>query len=223
MPLSAAFDYPSQRSGLQFPVEPMLLDTSLLQHLKTVMDAMDEEYLTNAAADLLLLRHPEPLGPELVALGELVTVLRRNGPSWVVSEASLIEFERLNNAKGAQFRQWWYEWADYFNGCLDGGWYPDIDPKPLIVRPLVTVADGQLSFSIEPARWSLSPECVPTFGPFRDAGDRALIRQALRAGLPTILTTDLRSFWRYRRALYPLGIEIWRPTDLWQTFQHRAA
>jgi hypothetical protein len=63
MPLSAAFDYPSQRSGLQFPVEPMLLDTSLLQHLKTVMDAMDEEYLTNAAADLLLLRHPEPLGP----------------------------------------------------------------------------------------------------------------------------------------------------------------
>jgi hypothetical protein len=217
------FDYPSQRWGLQFPAEPMLLDTCVLQHLKLVMDALTEEYVTEEDEERLLRRYPASLGSELVALGDLMTVLQRNGPPWLVAEASLIEFERLDNAKGAELRQWWREWADYFKGCLDEGWYPYIDAESLLIRRSPPEHDGQQSLPIEPARWPLAAECVPTFGPFLDAGDRALIRTALRAGIPTILTTDLNSFWRYRRCLYPLGIEVWRPTDLLKTLQRQAA
>ena len=83
----------------------MLLDTSLLQHLKTVMDAMDGSYLTDAVAATLLRRYAPPLGPELVALGDLVSVMQRNGPPWVVSDASLIEFEQLDSVKGVQLRR----------------------------------------------------------------------------------------------------------------------
>jgi hypothetical protein len=36
------------------------------------------------------------------------------------------------------------------------------------------------------------------------------VRDALRAGIPAILTTDIRSFWARRHALYGYGIEVWR-------------
>ncbi|MBA2360445.1 MAG: hypothetical protein H0V79_05830 [Actinobacteria bacterium] len=39
-------------------------------------------------------------------------------------------------------------------------------------------------------------------GPFGGAGDCALIRDALRAEVPVILTTDLRTFWRHCFWLY---------------------
>lgn len=207
----------------------MLLDTSVLQNLRVVMDVIAdgegfaEGYLTDGDAENLLRRYPLPLGPELVALGDLMMVLERNGPPWVVSEASLIEFEPLHGTKGKQLRQWWSEWADYFDACLDGGWYPGLDVESLLIRQVPLVAQGQLSLEVEPQRPPLSAECVPAFGPFRDAGDRALIRTALRAGIPTILTTDLNSFWRHRHSLYPLGLEVWRPTDLWKTLQRKAA
>jgi hypothetical protein len=171
----------------------------------------------------LVRRYPPPLGPELVALGDLVTLMERNGPPWVVSEASLIEFERAEGAKGTALRQWWFEWADYFDGCLDAGWYLELDAEHLLIRRSPEVAEGQLSLALDPAPWPLAPECIPVIGPFPDAPDRALIRCALRAGVPTILTTDLNTFWRHRRAVYALGIEIWRPSDLWTTFQRQAA
>jgi hypothetical protein len=218
-----AFDYPSQRSGRQFPWGPMLLDTCLLQHLKLVMDVIGEdEWLTDDGADYLR-RRPGALGDELVALADVVNVLHRNGPPWVVSESSLIEMERAKGRKGVELRRWWYEWADYFDACFEGGWYPGLDRARLLVRHDPGVADGQQCLPIEPARPPLSAECVAPLGPFRDSGDRVLIRTALRAGIPTILTTDLRSLWRHRCALYPLGIEIWCPTDLWATLFREAA
>jgi hypothetical protein len=36
---------------------------------------------------------------------------------------------------------------------------------------------------------------------------------ALLSGVPAILTTDLRSFWNHRAALYDYGLEVWRPED----------
>jgi hypothetical protein len=221
--MQATFDYPSQRSGLQIPAKPMLLDTCLLQHLRFVMDTLDHEYMTDQAAELILRRHPEPLGAELMALGDVASVLQRNGPPWVISEISLIEFERAHGPKGESLRRWWLEWADYVEGCREEGWYPALDTASLLLQRSPTVAEGQQSLPVEAARWPLAAECVPTFGPFSDAGDRALIRVALRAGVPTILTTDLNSFWRHRRALYPLGIEVWRPSDLWKTLYHEQA
>jgi hypothetical protein len=218
----AALDYPSQRSGRMYPWGPMLLDTCLLQHLKLVMDVIgwDEGLTDHAVAELL--RYPAPLGDELVALGDVVT-LQRNGPPWVVAEASLIECERHQGRKGEALRRWWYEWADYFKRCVDAEWYPDLDPDHLLIRREPLVADGQQMLPIEAPRWPMSADCIPPLGPFTDAGDRVLIHTAMRAGIPMVLTTDLKSLWRHRRALYPLGIEIWRPTDLRRTLFREAA
>jgi hypothetical protein len=125
--------------------------------------------------------------------------------------------------KGHRLRQWWQEWADYFGGGIKESWYPHIDTERLVVRWSPEVAEEQLSLPVAPPLWPLAAECIPRLDPFTDAGDRALIRIAMRAGIPTILTTDINSFWSHRRAAYALGVEIWRPTDLWRTLQRQAA
>ena len=57
-------------------------------------------------------------------------------------------------------------------------------------------------------------------GPFGGAGDCALIRDALRAEVPVILTTDLHTFWRHRFWLYDRGIEAWRPSDVRKAYRN---
>jgi hypothetical protein len=130
----------------------------------------------------------------------------------------MLELNKVGGAAGWELRQWWFEWADYFQDCLDADWYPDLDARGLVISRGPEVADEQLALlPIAPRAVALSADCLPLFGPFRDVGDRAVIRDAMRAGIPNILTTDLRSFWSKRRSLYPFGMEIWRPTDLWRT------
>ncbi len=217
-------EYPSQRRGPTFPAEPMLLDTCTLQHLKLVIDVMaDGEYVSDAEAAKLSARYGPSLGLELIALADCYSALHYNGPPWVVAEASLIEFEQLDSRKGAALRRWWHDLADYTESCLDSGWYPGLDLDALMLRNGPPVIPGQLTLPVEPAFWPHADECVPQLGPLRDAGDRALVRAAIRAGIPAILTTDLKTFWRHRKAFYGLGVEIWRPMDLWQTLQRRAA
>jgi hypothetical protein len=218
---STDFDYPSQTTGLRVPYGPTLLDTCVIQNLMALGKKYGDDGRLSADGERrLLARFGEAYTGELVALDLLVEAYQRSGPPWVVSESSLIELEKVNGSKGRELRHWWFEWADYFRGCLDEDWYPEVDPEGLIVPRGPEVAEGQLTLAVAAALSPLSPECVPPFGPFRDAGDRALIREARRAGIPMILTTDLTSFWAHRRALYPLGIEIWRPTDLWRTVAH---
>jgi hypothetical protein len=75
----------------------MLLDTCLLQNLEKVMETTGDEYdLSDEDVQHLIERYGPTLGPELVALAYLVIVLGRNDlPPWLVSEVSLIEFEKL--------------------------------------------------------------------------------------------------------------------------------
>jgi hypothetical protein len=60
-----------------------------------------------------------------------------------------------------------------------------------------------------------------------DLGDRRIVRDALLANIPAILTLDLRTFWRHRDALAPLGVEVWLPSDLLDAYvrmwQHGAS
>jgi hypothetical protein len=194
---------------------PMLLDTSALQHLRYVTDLLEEDtFISDEEADELRRRHGDALGDELIALADLMTVLSRNGPEWLVSETSLIEFARASGAEGRSLLQWWGEWADYMASCEEADWYPEIAISALALPRGPEVSEDQLALPIQPAGAPLSPESVPPLGPFRDPGDRALIRDAIRAGVPTILTTDIRSFWRHGSFLRPLGIAVMRPTDV---------
>lgn len=49
------------------------------------------------------------------------------------------------------------------------------------------------------------------------------MRDALLSGVPAILTTDLRSFWNRREALYDYGVEIWRPSDALEAYERKWA
>ena len=215
------FDYPSQRSGLQQPYGPVLLDTCVIQDLRAVTGYTEEWWLTEGDVDALAIKFGQVRADEMAALGALMATFDSNGAPWIVSELSLIEFEKVTGEKGRSLRRWWQDWDDYFEGCLFDGWYPEIDPGALVIRCPDDVAEGQLAMEIAPRVHPLS--VVPPMPPFEDAGDRAVIRDALRAGISNILTTDLKSFWAHRRALYPHGIEVWRPTDLWRTMCHEQA
>ena len=132
-----------------------------------------------------------------------------NGAPWIVSETSLLEFERITGPKGEALRAWWWEWAAYRDSCFEAGSYPEVDFDSLMIRSAgPQVSENQLSLPIEPPSWPLAESCVPPFEAFQDAGDRALIGDALRAGILGILTTDVRTFWRPRRALRALGLQV---------------
>jgi hypothetical protein len=193
----------------------MLLDTCVLQHLRYLGQLMDGWNLADAHVDEIRSRHPDPLREELVALADVAALTSRNGPPWLVSETALLEFEKSVGPRAWPLIQWWWEWADYMFGCFDAEWYPGVDSRRLLQASGPDVHDRQLVLQLTDAPFSLNDASVPAFGHFRDAGDRALIRDAVRCGIPRILTTDIRSFWRHRSHVRCLGIEILRPTELW--------
>jgi hypothetical protein len=197
---------------MKTPPLPMLLDTCLLQHLEFVMDLLgDALRWPPGAIDWLKRRYGDRLGTELIALGEIVAyLLPRQPPPWVVSETSLLELQRLGGTKGSRLRAWWYDWADFWAGYAEA--YPEILTEAL-APPSAVVAAGQLSLFELPSRSQLDLESNTALGPLRDAGDRALVRDALRCDIPAILTTDLRSLWSHRAWLYQTGVEVWRPSD----------
>lgn len=205
--------YPSQRWRLGSPPVPMLLDTCTLRHLHQVMSFTEGEWTLGEGDVASLARDNGPrLGQELVALADLLALYRAE-PPWLVSRTSLVELGSIPHAADrVELVAWWQMWTEYFWG----GWgeaFPELDETELVPQP-PDVHPDQLSFlaTDEPERSLVD---APSFGPFRHAGDRALIRDAYRGNVPAILTTDLRSFWRHRRWLYWAGVEIWRPSDLW--------
>jgi hypothetical protein len=210
--VSVELDYPSQRAGMQNAPEPMLLDTCAVQHLDTVMGRFDDDSgLSHEEAQRLVARYGPRLGPEIVALGDLVAIAFENdGPPWAVSETSLIELGRLEGNRGNGLRRSWWDWRYYWDGWADV--YPEIDHAGLM-WPRAVVPPEQLAlFPIAPTMPDAPLDAI------RHAGDRALIRDAIRAGIPAILTTDLRSFWAKRGALLGYGLEVWRPTDVWRAY-----
>jgi hypothetical protein len=194
----------------------MLLDTCLLQHLEFVMDLLGDALRWPAGSTSWLVHcYGEQLGGDLIALGEIIVFLLPRQPlPWIVSETSLLELQRLGGAKGSRLRAWWYEWAEFWEGCAEV--YPEILTEAL-APPLTTLGPGQLALFEIPSRSRLDLESSAPLGSLRDAGDRALVRDAMRCGIPTILTTDLRSLWSHRQSLYVAGIEVWRPRDLLAT------
>ena len=166
-------------------------------------------------------RYGADLGEDLIALGEIVTFLYpRQGPPWAVSKTSWDELSKIGGMKGSRLRGWWSDWAGYWDASADEFpdveaavlWPPDIEPHP-----------NQLQlFDAHPV-FRRDPLVERGFGPFTDDGDRALICDAVRASIPAILTTDVRSFWTHREWLYGAGIEVWRPRDLWVAIDPRAA
>jgi hypothetical protein len=213
--MALKLDYPSQRFS-RTPPEPMLLDTCAVQHLDTVLTlCADERSLDEECARTLITRYGSELGPELVALADLYARFRYNGAPWAVSETSLVELERVGGGRGAALLRWWWDLCHYWDSCEE--FYPEVDFAGL-AWPQPDVSPDQLTlFEME----AVAPGYAALDEPLallRDVGDRALVRDAIRAGIPSVLTTDLRSFWRRRHDIYGYGIEVWRPTDVLRAY-----
>ena len=207
-------DYPSSLGGMLGPPEPMLLDTCVIQNIEWVWDRMEEDEggsWSDERVQALERRYGRTYANELLDLGSLVDVLQWQGFPWLVSASSRAEFERLQSDKRTQLVAGWTrlsdhqeEWSiDSFQGVAAAV----LDPTPEVrINPLILKALGVTG----------SNEIVGDDGPLgvlNDMGDRMLVRDALLAGVPAILTMDLGSLWRHRAALYDLGVEVWRPSD----------
>jgi hypothetical protein len=200
----------------------MLLDTCAVQHLHLVWSwqpkAKSGCWARSEMAGIRA-RYGTRLGEEFLALYDLVKCgyFDFDGHPWVVSQRSLKEIERTQGDKGNALRAWWQSWADHWNAYLDAypgeeAW-PGVDIRRLL-RPEATVHAHQLSLPLGISEsWTVAGlERLP------DVGDRALVCDARRSGVRAILTTDIRSFWNHRHAVFALGIEIWRPTDVWEAY-----
>jgi hypothetical protein len=193
----------------------MLLDSCVIQNMEWVWSriADDAPEPSTEENDRIRFRYGSPFADELFALEELAYRLRwSSGFPWLVSPETRLELERTHGPKGEELMTGW----SYFAGHSED-WAPDsfgsvapallfqsveLTPSPLILKGL----------GVENVDHIVAPD-----GPLRalrDDGDRRLVRAALLSGVRAILTTDLRSFGSQRAALFPLGIEVWRPSDV---------
>lgn len=208
-------DYPSQRFS-RTPPEPMLLDTCAVQHLDTVLAFCDDQPLDDGSARTVMTRYGRRLGPELIALAEIYARVSYSGVPWAVSETSLAELELVGGRRGAALRLWWSELWHYWHSCEE--FFPEIDFDGL-AWPGPDVSPDQLTlFEMEAAVPGHAAPGEP-LALLSDVGDRALVRDAIRSRIPSILTTDLRSFWSRRHAVQSYGIEVWRPTDVLRAYR----
>jgi hypothetical protein len=201
--------------------EPLLLDTCVLQHLAWVERVLEEagghmEWNEEATSQLET-RYGPDTAADLMDLGALWIDSQDNGNAlpWLVSPSAAAELAR----SGRQSAREAEDLRRYFEGHQEdwSSWsYPGVAlgllfesatggparPSPLILRALgVADCDG----------------IVASPGPLdfmRDRGDRLVVRDALLANVPGILTLDRRSFWAHRCRLEDLGVTVLRPSEL---------
>jgi hypothetical protein len=216
--------YPSQCMPPHLPPEPMLLDTCTIQHLEWARRSLPKGSLSPAEAlGHLRLRFGVALTEELAALVDLERMAEDDLP-FCVSFSSREELARAPAwRRGALLAEWdaWEAHARAFDP--DAHWPVKTLLGEHTPAHVATVHPDQLPL-FEPANEMKSSRRLrdrakpTTLGPFTDRGDCALISDADRSGVPVILTTDLRTFWRHREWLYRRGIEVWRPTDVRQAY-----
>jgi hypothetical protein len=208
-------DYPSVWEPPHQAPSHLLLDTCVVQNLLWVRTqappADDDE-----AWRLVNQRWGSSLGAELRALVgllhgvEAILDVEDVLCPFLVTRASWLEFSCAPGSRGHRLMDEWRLWrsrAQTFDPItLESMPHPMFTPMPEVLgwapanQPsLPGLDDGH--------------NTVEPLGPFRDAGDRRLIQEAQWLGVPGILTTDLKTFWRHRALLYTQGVEVWRPSD----------
>ena len=215
-------DYPSQHEGMLGPPEPMLLDTCVIQNIEWVWDQMETpeggQWSDERVAHLER-RFGAQHADELLCLGRLVEELQWSGFPWLVSTSARAEVEASERAKKPRIVDGWSRLfdavEDWHTGSFRGVAYMALHrTEGVRINPLILRGLGVASFD----------GIVADGGPLsslRDVGDRALVRDAMLAGVPAILTTDVRSFWNQRSALFDLGVEVWRPSDALTAYESK--
>jgi hypothetical protein len=128
-----------------------------------------------------------------------------------VSLTSWYELSAAPAARRQALLEEWKDWAERAQSVV-----------ALPAAAVEALVGGAASATAHPDQLAIPSinEQRAAIGPFGGAGDCALIRDALRAEVPVILTTDLRTFWRHRLWLYEQGVEVWRPSDVRQAYMN---
>ncbi len=207
-------DYPSQTESPHFSPIPLLLDSCVIQHF------LWARHRAPALGDSdgwerVRLQFGRAMGKELEAVHGLLVGVEESlgydeGPPFVVSRTSWEELSRAPRDRRDALLDEWRRWRA--RACE----YADAFNDERVPHPMFSTMPEVLGWPM-PSQLTLFDEPREQFvsrGPFHDPGDVSLIREAQSLSVPAILTTDLRSFWRYRRWLYSYGVEIWRPSDV---------
>ncbi len=202
----------------------MLLDTCVIQNIEWVWDRIEEpecSQWTEEGVQRLEEQFGARFANELLCLGYLVDHLQWEGFPWLVSASAQDEIGRSRGRRRPGVLRGWERLsesqADWNVSSFRGVAPSVLDPTGAVrVNPLILRGIGVSSVD----------EITADNGPLsslRDAGDRALVRDAMLSGVPAILTTDLRSFWSQREAIYGLGVEIWCPSDALTAYEPKWA
>jgi hypothetical protein len=200
---------------------PLLLDTCVVQHLTWVFERQQEvEDWTDQRFAQLLYRYGQ-FAEELVALWELAELYEhhfQSTPPWLVSVSSREELSRIPDARRGRVLATW-DW--YHDNSED--WSRDSyqTVAPALLQSTPSVPNRLLLKGLGVDRYQALLEDGGPLASFPDIGDRQLVREALFAGVQTVLTTDLRTIWRYRQHAADLGILIVKPTELASALANR--
>jgi hypothetical protein len=212
--LSVVGDYPSLLEPPHFAPDVLLLDTCVVQQLewvRTRAPSLNDDAGWRSVRRL----YGSVMAQELKALVGLrgpVERVREQPRAWVVGRSSWEELGRAPSHRRIQLLEEWRFWRERATCFSDDS---DIEPWPLFSSlPEENGWPGPGQDHIPGFESESGVVGARVFGPFRDSGDVQLIHEALTLGVPGILTTDLKSFWRHRRWLYERGVEVWRPSHL---------
>ena len=202
------------------PPEPQLLDTSVLQNLDWVDRKIEagEGQWTEESELGLQRRFGVEHASDLLDLGTLYERFKWEGVyPWVVCRAAFNEALPLGGRKGVGLFQL-IQFLHEHQGDWDGDAYPGIakgvlhNASDAMVSPLILKGLG-----IENVEAMANREGPLSFLP--DPGDRLIASYALLANIPTILTTDRRTFWKHRSRLRGIGVQIVRPSELLDLYE----
>jgi hypothetical protein len=196
--------------------EPQLLDTSVVQALDWVDELRGAEapfeWTADRVAELEALygrRHAE----ELLDLGTLYARFEADGGyPWLVSQAAFLEITRLRDRKGRRLR----DMFDFLAGHQED-WHHDVYPGVALGTLRPSRAWMPSALALRGLGVENVEQIVTDGGPLGflpDEGDRRLMRDALLANIPAVLTLDGRTLWSHREALRPLGVEVLQPSEL---------
>lgn len=203
--------------GALRPPEPQLLDTCVVQNLdwvdRTTDSAGGSVCWDEPAEAALRARFGEELADDLLDLGTLYRQFEwRSGYPWLVCAAAIEEAGLLQGDKGDRLRSM-LGFVMGHQECIGHDTFPGLSAglllakEPARVSPLVLRAMGVEAFG----------DLYSATGPLRflpDRGDRLVVAYALVSNIPTVLTTDRRTFWNQRERLEPFGVSVIRPSEL---------
>lgn len=203
------------------PPEPQLIDTCILQNLDWVDRQLEENGCViwdDVKTERLSAQFGGEMASDLIDLGVIYKKFEILGHyPWVVCDTNFFEVSMFRGDKSVRLQ----EITSFFRG----------HQEDLSVQSFPGAAIGAL---MESGRSRVSPlilkylgvestdQLISDEGPLsflQDHGDRRVAACAIVCNIPSIITTDRKTFWRHRGKLNDFGVQVMRPSELLDLYE----